>query len=109
MAEILYFLFRVGASLTDSLEGWVLAMMGIVIALDAAFGIRYRALLAFGAFQVVGLGVGYLWVLHISRQQDVAGPYAWANVVGSWAVATVIVHTAFVLIWLFAFRERTWE
>lgn len=106
VTEFLSTVFSFGAALTDTLEGWVLALMGLVILLDFVVGTRRKPFLAFGIFQVAGLIGGYLWASWIAQQQDVAGPYAWAFVIGLWCIFAAAFHVPIVVTKLFARRQE---
>ena len=98
MTEVLRTIFIIGARLTDTLEVWVLGLMGLVIVFDLIVGIRSRPFLAFSIFQIVGLGAGYLWASWMASQQDISGPYAWAIGVGAWCISTVLFHVAHTIV-----------
>lgn len=106
MTEIFSFVLIVGAVLVDTLEAWVLALMGVVIAADLLAGIRYKILIFFGVFQVAGLVGGYFWALEQAQQLDVSGPYAWAIVVGFWCVLTCLGNAAVFLFGLITSRHE---
>lgn len=106
MAEVVSFVFTVGAALTDSLEVWVLALMGLIIGVDLLAGRRLKPLLFFGIAEAAGLVGGYFWASHTAHEQDVSGPYAWALVVGVWCILTVLTHTTVALVWLLGPHRR---
>ncbi|KIC25298.1 MULTISPECIES: hypothetical protein [unclassified Leisingera] len=100
MVEIQSTIFIIGATLTDTLEAGVLVLIAAVIVFDLIVGLRHKTFLALGIFQAGGIAAGYYWALWIASQQDVAGPYAWATVVGTWFAFTFLAH------FLFAVKNR---
>lgn len=92
VSEALSMIFIVGAGIADILESWTLALFAMVIALDVFVGRRNKYALAFSFFQCLGLVAGYFWVISATQKQDVAGPYAWAFVVGAWFIAALLFH-----------------
>ena len=85
-------LVMLGVLIVDVLETWHLALFASVILCDFLLGWKNKILMLFGVIQIIGLVSGYYWALSIFAQQDVAGPWAWARVVGIWFVTTVLVH-----------------
>lgn len=97
MTEITSLVFMFGALIIDSLEGWTLALFALVIALDSYLGLRAKIVLAFNIIQFFGLISGYIWAVSVGQKQDVAGPYAWAFVVGVWIICVVLFHMFYLL------------
>jgi hypothetical protein len=106
VTEILSTVFIVGSGLTDTLEVWVLALIFLIIAIDLIVGIRHKVFLIFSGLQAIGMVGGYLWASWVALQQDVAGPYAWAFVVGTWFFATAISHIIFATVRLITPRLK---
>ena len=92
MQNLIFIVVGIGASIADTLEAWTFALFGAVIALDVYVGLLDRRVLVFNVVQCVGLITGYFWTLSVFEQQDVAGPYAWAFVVGIWSVTAFLFH-----------------
>lgn len=105
MEKILSIVLNVGATLTGTLEAWVLALMAIVLLIDLIFGIKRRQFLIAGLLLFIGLVGGYFWTSSMAQHQDVAGPYAWAFVVGFWFIFAAIFHILIVLALLRAPRR----
>ncbi|SLN26759.1 hypothetical protein TRL7639_00976 [Falsiruegeria litorea R37] len=95
MEVLLETIVALGVMLSSALEQWVLGLFFAVIAVDAVLGTHRRSFLVFAGFQVVFLIAGYYWTLSTFEQQDVAGPWAWAQVVGIWAIAVIVAHAWF--------------
>ncbi|WP_122074968.1 hypothetical protein [Pseudophaeobacter sp. EL27] len=106
MTEISFTVFSLGAALTDTLEAWVLALMGLVLGIDLVLGIRRKAFLHLGFIQAFGLTGSYLWASWMAQQQDISGPYAWSLVVGLWFILAAVFHLGLVAIRLTAMRQR---
>ena len=85
-----------GVLIQDVLEGGILALFALVIALDSYLSFRDRAMLTFNIFQILWLVAGYFWAMSVFEQQDVAGPWAWGKVVGIWALCVLIIHIWYV-------------
>ena len=97
LTEIASFFFMLGAMVVDTLEGWTLALFVLVIIFDTYVGLRNRYVLIFNALQIIGLVLGYLWANSVFQRQDVAGPYAWAIVVGIWFKNVLVFHSLYLL------------
>ena len=95
MEVLVELVVAIGLMLSSVLEQWVLGLFFAVITVDAVLGMRRRSFLVFAGFQVVFLIAGYFWTLSVFEQQDVAGPWAWAQVVGIWAIAVIVAHAWF--------------
>ncbi|MBU3030807.1 hypothetical protein [Paracoccus marinaquae] len=86
-----------GAAIMDTAEGWTLALIGLVVALDLWLGLKSRIALVFNVIQVGGLVAGFFWTIAITRQNDIAGPYVWAFVIGIWSGSAFLFHLWFFL------------
>ncbi|WP_428928486.1 hypothetical protein [Marinibacterium sp. SX1] len=92
MKTLLFFVIYLGNLVVAPLGPWVLALFGAVILADLRLGRDDRAARVFGQLQVLGLVIGWFFTTFTFRHMDVAGPWAWALVVGLWAVAVVLFH-----------------
>ncbi len=79
------------------LEGWILAVFAVVIALDLYLSKNSKLMFYLLIFQIFGLCAGYLWTMWVFYQQDVAGPWVWAMIVGGWTVYVTVVHLWYIL------------
>ena len=99
----LMFLALIGGGLSSLLGPWILGLIAGVFLFDLWLGLRDRRLLVFAGLQAVGLIAGYAWMVSVGREMDVAGPWAWAMVVGGWALSCLGFHA-----WFLMARRRGW-
>lgn len=86
------FLALIGGHVNGVFRGWIFALFAVVIVADVLLGQRDRIFMTFAKLYCVGLFAGYVWTVSVARKMDVAGPWAWAIVVGAWTLCVLAFH-----------------
>lgn len=97
MRDILMLPILLGAPAIDTLEAFVFLLIAAVIFADLYIGLKNPTVCIFAIIQLVGLVSGMAWAVSVGIKQDVAGPYAWALVIGVWILATALFHLWYLL------------
>lgn len=92
MNDISAVLMLPGVMALDVLGVFIFALIGAVVVIDVWIGRKRRPVFVFAIVQVVALAIGMAWAVWVGINHDIAGPYAWALVIGLWLIATVLFH-----------------